>query len=140
MESEKQRTPSWTDRIQWLSLHERSVECLSYDSHPEITLSDHQPVSALLKVQVCLCIQKKADPSFKISKLSKVMTVVTSKRQQVQEEIMAELDAFDNSQLPDVKLLPGPAVQFEMIEYEKAEVREVEVKNVGKVSFYVDSS
>ena len=51
--SEKQRTPSWTDRILWLSVHEGTTRTLSYASHPEISLSDHKPVSALLSVQVC---------------------------------------------------------------------------------------
>lgn len=50
--SEKQRTPSWTDRIQWLSWHKGTIESLHYKAHHDIMLSDHRPVSSLLKVQV----------------------------------------------------------------------------------------
>lgn len=50
--SEKQRTPSWTDRILWLSVHDGAVKSLKYTSHPEITLSDHKPVSSVFSLQV----------------------------------------------------------------------------------------
>lgn len=50
--SEKQRTPSWTDRILWLSWHEGTIESLYYKAHHDVMLSDHRPVSSLLKVQV----------------------------------------------------------------------------------------
>lgn len=65
---------------------------------------------------------------------TQILSIISEKRQKVQEEIMAELDTFDNDQLPDVKLLPGPLAQFDVIEYLKPESRQIEVKNVGRVS------
>jgi hypothetical protein len=43
------------------------------------------------------------------------------------------VDAFDNDHLPDLKILPSPAVQFETLKYLVPQTREIEVKNVGKV-------
>ncbi|KAI6002138.1 DNase I-like protein [Pisolithus albus] len=40
------RKPAWTDRIIHMSSPDIDFQQLSYGSHPEITLSDHQPISA----------------------------------------------------------------------------------------------
>ncbi|KAM0750787.1 DNase I-like protein [Meredithblackwellia eburnea MCA 4105] len=111
--SEKQRTPSWTDRILWLSVHDGSIKCEAYQSHPEVTLSDHKPVSAVLQMQI--------------------LTIIPEKRLEIQQEVMSALDGYDNDHLPDVKILPGPAVQFDTIDYSVAASQEIEVKNVGRV-------
>ena len=50
--SEKLRTPSWTDRVLWLSVHDGAVKPVSYSSHPGITISDHKPVSAVFNLEV----------------------------------------------------------------------------------------
>ncbi|GAA5962330.1 hypothetical protein JCM21900_003091 [Sporobolomyces salmonicolor] len=110
---EKQRVPSWTDRILWLSLNEGDVVAESYISHPEVLLSDHKPVSAMLRVPV--------------------YAVLHRKRNEVQQEVIAELDKFDNDSLPDVKILPGPSVEFGRIEYGKPAKMEIELANVGQV-------
>eukprot|EP00162_Nutomonas_longa_P009051 comp18996_c0_seq1/m.34986 comp18996_c0_seq1/g.34986 ORF comp18996_c0_seq1/g.34986 comp18996_c0_seq1/m.34986 type:complete len:548 (+) comp18996_c0_seq1:194-1837(+) len=44
---EKQRIPSWCDRILWKSLPESSVHCLTYEAADEVTTSDHSPVFGL---------------------------------------------------------------------------------------------
>lgn len=48
------RKPGWTDRI----LHMHGATCqvhqLSYNSHPQIIMSDHRPVSADFTVNVSL--------------------------------------------------------------------------------------
>ncbi|GAA6016682.1 hypothetical protein JCM10207_000146 [Rhodosporidiobolus poonsookiae] len=111
--SEKQRVPSWTDRVLWLSIHENTVRCEKYSSHPEIVISDHKPVSALLKLPV--------------------YTVIPDKRTEVQQQVIAELDAFDNEAQPDVKLSPGPSVEFSTIRYDEPVTQQVEVVNVGEV-------
>jgi phosphatidylinositol-bisphosphatase len=46
------RSPSWTDRILWLSKPPEDVEQLSYDCHSELMDSDHKPVTALFNVKV----------------------------------------------------------------------------------------
>ncbi|KAI0696327.1 Endonuclease/exonuclease/phosphatase [Cytidiella melzeri] len=40
------RKPAWTDRILHMCSYNADVTQLSYASHPEITMSDHRPVSA----------------------------------------------------------------------------------------------
>ncbi|KAK4705358.1 hypothetical protein P7C70_g847, partial [Phenoliferia sp. Uapishka_3] len=111
--SEKQRTPSWTDRVLWLAVNEGAVTPVSYNSHPEILISDHKPVSAVFKLQI--------------------LTMDPEERIKVQHEVMSELDRFANDHLPDVKILPGPAVQFDRIECYKPQEQTIEVKNVGRV-------
>ncbi|GAA6030598.1 hypothetical protein JCM8097_006227 [Rhodosporidiobolus ruineniae] len=111
--SEKQRVPSWTDRILFTSIHDGSVRCDEYTSHMDVVLSDHKPVSALLNVPV--------------------YTVIPDKRTEVQQQVIAELDSFDNDAVPEVKLAPGPSVEFGEIRYEEPVTKEVEVVNVGQV-------
>jgi phosphatidylinositol-bisphosphatase len=46
------RKPAWTDRILHVNSKAASVEQLSYQGHPGITMSDHRPVSADFVVSV----------------------------------------------------------------------------------------
>lgn len=51
--SEKQRVPSWTDRILYLSSTKDNVlDQVVYQSSPEICLSDHKPVFSIFKCKV----------------------------------------------------------------------------------------
>ena len=44
------------------------------------------------------------------------------------------MDQYDNDSLPDVKILPGPAVQFDdPIEYLQPQTKQIEIHNVGSV-------
>ncbi|KAJ3560511.1 hypothetical protein NP233_g10791 [Leucocoprinus birnbaumii] len=43
---DQKRRPAWTDRILYVSNTLCSVEQQSYDSYPQITMSDHRPVAA----------------------------------------------------------------------------------------------
>ncbi|EED78322.1 predicted protein [Postia placenta Mad-698-R] len=45
------RKPAWTDRILHMESAMSTVGPLSYTSHPEITVSDHKPVSAVLDIR-----------------------------------------------------------------------------------------
>lgn len=56
--SEKQRTPSWTDRI---LLKGQRVRQRCYDSVPQITFSDHRPVYAIYDVTVAVVDTARAD-------------------------------------------------------------------------------
>lgn len=51
---EKQRVPSWTDRVLWLSLKRGEISASSYESHPDCSISDHKPVSAVLRIPVSM--------------------------------------------------------------------------------------
>ena len=46
------RRPAWTDRILWLNAPSQPIRQLSYDSHPDILISDHKPVSSEFAVEV----------------------------------------------------------------------------------------
>jgi len=46
------RRPAWTDRILWLNAPSQAVRQLSYDSHPDILISDHKPVSSEFAIEV----------------------------------------------------------------------------------------
>jgi len=53
--SNKQRTPSYTDRILYKSKRsgpEHTIECLAYSSVPSVCTSDHKPVWGLYKCQI----------------------------------------------------------------------------------------
>ncbi|KAJ7620458.1 DNase I-like protein [Roridomyces roridus] len=46
------RRPAWTDRILYASNASAPITQLSYDGHPQITMSDHRPVSAEFNIDV----------------------------------------------------------------------------------------
>ncbi|GAA6062981.1 hypothetical protein JCM10212_005804 [Sporobolomyces blumeae] len=110
--SEKQRVPSWTDRILWLSLERSKVSAENYQSHPECSFSDHKPVSAILNLPVS--------------------TVDERKRNELQCAVVNSLDKYATSSLPDVKLSPGPSVEFGEIAYNEPQTRTIEIVNTGQ--------
>lgn len=65
--------------------------------------------------------------------LEQVSVVDESKRNTVQQEVLDELSHFDNQSLPDVKLVPGPSVEFDEIEFDVPVTKTVELANVGQV-------
>lgn len=46
------RKPAWTDRVLYMAPPDVKVAQVAYRSHPEITMSDHLPVSADFDVSV----------------------------------------------------------------------------------------
>jgi hypothetical protein len=68
---------------------------------------------------------------------SQVCTIIPEKRLKVQAEVMAELDQYDNDSLPDVKIFPGPAIQFDVIEYLKPETQSISIVNTGSVRLII---
>ncbi|BGO96216.1 hypothetical protein JCM10020v2_007953 [Rhodotorula toruloides] len=105
--SEKQRVPSWTDRILYLSTRAAAVRVARYLSHPEVVLSDHKPVSATLQLSV--------------------YEVSTHDRDKVRHEIVSKLHSFAGGTSPEVKLEPGPSVDFERVELDTPTSLEVEL-------------
>ena len=57
--SEKNRAPAWCDRILY-HCEDDTLHCQRYDSHPEMIISDHKPVSALFNLKVCcVCVRER---------------------------------------------------------------------------------
>ncbi|GAA5913466.1 uncharacterized protein JCM6883_004396 [Sporobolomyces salmoneus] len=110
--SEKQRVPSWTDRILWLSLNRGEVSAASYSSYDDCLMSDHKPVSAVLTVPVS--------------------TVDEKQRNEVQQQVIAELAKFGNDSLPDVKILPGPSVEFDEVRFDEPVSKTIQIANIGQ--------
>ena len=54
--SEKQRVPSWTDRVLWRARN-GEVAALAYEAAQEVLVSDHKPVGALLTWRCAPCEQ-----------------------------------------------------------------------------------
>ncbi|BGP35956.1 hypothetical protein JCM10296v2_007808 [Rhodotorula toruloides] len=108
--SEKQRVPSWTDRILCLSTRAAALQVERYSSHPEVVMSDHKPVSATLQLSV--------------------YEVSVHDRDKVRHDIVSKLHAFAGDALPDVKLVPGPSIDFERVELDTSTSCEIELVNV----------
>ncbi|BGP28134.1 hypothetical protein JCM10295v2_007121 [Rhodotorula toruloides] len=112
--SEKQRVPSWTDRILHLSTRTAAVSVERYTSHPEVVISDHKPISAMLRVPV--------------------YTVSTRDREKVQHSIVSELHLSTGDAVPEIRLVPGPSIDFGRVELHVPTSCDVELVNVGSAS------
>ena len=86
-----------TDRILWKG---NGIEQLCYRSHPQLQISDHKPVTSLLR--------------------SGVKVVDRDKERRVYEEIMKQLDKQENEYLPQVnRCLIGTLTFSFIIQYSK---------------------
>lgn len=86
--SEKQRIPSWTDRI--LVRSEGDTMTLVEDSYKSVTeyyQSDHKPVSAKFRAQV--------------------EVVLTDKRDEIRNQAFKEVDRHENEAIPNIKVRTG---------------------------------
>ncbi|ETW77518.1 hypothetical protein HETIRDRAFT_105366 [Heterobasidion irregulare TC 32-1] len=109
------RKPAWTDRILYMSSSFTTVEQTSYTSHPQITMSDHKPVSADFEVEMpfvdCLELDSTANELF------------TS---------VANLDLEDLSEVPSMKLADS-SVDFGTVSYDRAVTRTLSLQNTSKI-------
>ncbi|XP_005098372.1 inositol polyphosphate 5-phosphatase OCRL isoform X2 [Aplysia californica] len=107
--SEKSRVPAWCDRILWRG---PGVQQLRYDSHPQLKVSDHKPVSSLFNVGVRVIDQKRY--------------------KRVYEDIMKKLDRLENDYLPQIKLDKTELV-FENVKFIEPQTQVVTIANIGQV-------
>ncbi|KAF8581126.1 DNase I-like protein [Ramaria rubella] len=109
------RRPAWTDRILHLSADWNSVSQKSYDSHPQITMSDHHPVSADFELFV-----DDHDPH---------------KYHQVATSVFKKLGDFEDSgEALTVTVLDGVEIDMGSVSYLQPISRAVRIQNNGKVT------
>ncbi|TFY66027.1 hypothetical protein EVG20_g5062 [Dentipellis fragilis] len=109
------RKPAWTDRILRLTSPYLTLQQDSYSSHPEITMSDHKPVSADFSMTFakadCLVVDAKANALYKS---------------------VAEFDPEAIREVPTFEI-ESPVIELGNVSYEKPIVRELKIKNISKV-------
>ncbi|XP_037080342.1 type II inositol 1,4,5-trisphosphate 5-phosphatase-like [Pollicipes pollicipes] len=108
--SEKNRAPAWCDRVLWKGDRIRQVK---YTSHPTLTLSDHKPVSALFQAGV-----KVIDPV---------------KYRKIYEDIMKELDKYENDSLPQVSV-DTTEIIFGTVHFFETKTQRLVITNTGQVA------
>ncbi|KAF8843428.1 DNase I-like protein [Paxillus ammoniavirescens] len=107
------RKPAWTDRILYMSSPGMKLKQLAYRSHPEIVMSDHQPVSADFDISLAMIDGAQYEKSLL--------------------ELHREFASFEDSgRMPKVKIHPT-SVEFGNIVYKRSVRREVVVKNEADV-------
>ncbi|OQR74707.1 type II inositol 1 [Tropilaelaps mercedesae] len=107
--SEKARVPAYCDRILW---HGANIKQNAYRSHDEFTISDHKPVSATFN--------------------SGVRVVDSSKRKDVYQEVMKQLDKEENDFLPQVTV-DQHYLHFGNVHFYERVSRSFKVTNTGPV-------
>lgn len=118
--SEKNRCPSWTDRILWKS--GLPVKPLRYTSFPSHTMSisfnsttdvgDHKPVSAFFDV----CLE----------------AIIPNRYQEVHANVLRELDRLENEARPTVSL-SSEELYFDEINFLEPITRSAILQNTGTV-------
>lgn len=108
--SEKQRVPSWCDRILWRENDQ--VEAKVYDCVFEARSSDHKPVRLLSTAQVS--------------------QIDGEKFEQVFQEVLKELDIFENAAIPDTEV-DSNSVAVENVPYFQVATASFRLRNKGKV-------
>ncbi|XP_067675854.1 inositol polyphosphate 5-phosphatase OCRL-like [Haliotis asinina] len=107
--SEKRRPPAWCDRILWKG---SGIRQLRYNSHPELKISDHKPVSALFDAG----IRVGGDRS------NRTLT----------KDAMGELDRIEEEYTPQVKL-NTTEFYFENVRFIESQQKELAITNTGRV-------
>lgn len=104
------RKPAWTDRILHMSAPGVPVTQRSYCSHPQITMSDHRPVSADFDLNVCFCLQCHID-SFMLN-VCQVSIVDKQRREIAASKLYRELWGVEHSSKPPKIKLQSMTLDF----------------------------
>ncbi|XP_076445234.1 inositol polyphosphate 5-phosphatase OCRL-like isoform X2 [Babylonia areolata] len=106
--SDKSRIPAWCDRILWQGV---GVHQLRYDSHPQLRISDHKPVSAMFDVEIKVIDEKRYKKTY--------------------EDIMKKLDRIENEYLPQIKL-DKTECHFKDVKFVEPQFETITIANVGQ--------
>ncbi|KZT26139.1 DNase I-like protein [Neolentinus lepideus HHB14362 ss-1] len=108
------RKPAWTDRILYIKSPKTAVRQESYAGHPEITFSDHRPISADFQITMPLVDD------------ARFQSVVRTHYHEV-------VNMEDSEQPPKVKL-DSALLEFGHVSYEIKTPKVVVLRNVSQVS------
>ena len=113
--SEKQRVPSWTDRI---LVHSTRLALNfvpgTYRSHPECKQSDHRPVSVVVRAHI--------------------EAVLEDRKATIRAQALKDLDKYENEATPSIRVSSGDDdLDFGSIFYAQAKITVLTLRNVGNV-------
>ncbi|KAG2134783.1 DNase I-like protein [Suillus clintonianus] len=110
---DRKRKPAWTDRILHMSAPNVPVTQRSYRSHPQITMSDHRPVSADFELNVS--------------------TIDKERREIAASKLYRELWGVEqSSKTPKIKLQPM-ALDFGKVYYRRLVRQTLSIQNDGQI-------
>lgn len=110
---DRKRKPAWTDRVLYMSAPSVGVRPVSYTSHPQITMSDHRPVSADFAVDID-CYEKRSYDA-------------TAQRLYWEVDYLEEYSERNNISLDNT------TVNFSEISYKDPTSQTIQIQNNGKV-------
>ncbi|CAG0878832.1 unnamed protein product [Darwinula stevensoni] len=132
---ERQRVPSWCDRILWKGEH---IELLEYQSQMSLTLSDHKPISAVFQAGVGFSIKviSISDSFYENRMLSQpllqIKVIDTVRYRRIYEEVMKKLDKLENEFLPQVSV-DKLEIVFDRVRFLEPQNRFLSIANTGQV-------
>ncbi|KAL5507754.1 hypothetical protein ACEPAH_5372 [Sanghuangporus vaninii] len=109
------RRPAWTDRVLYQISPRIRHRQAKYTVHPELTMSDHKPVSA----EFCIATRRADEPGY-YSEVRRMVEHV--------EELIVDTDST-----PKLKVLSSE-VQFGDVWYKRKAAHPVTLRNIGKVA------
>ena len=126
--SEKKRTPSWCDRVLWRK--SPNIQCKEYVGVPNLLMSDHKPVRAVLemKVQYHYAAQIRLLTHY----IWQIKYIIKQTYEDVHQQIIRNLDRFENDCIPDA-VLSQNTMDFGNVKYMQAKSISIAVENVGQV-------
>ncbi|KZS88555.1 DNase I-like protein [Sistotremastrum niveocremeum HHB9708] len=118
------RRPAWTDRILYLSSPMTHVIQTSYNSHPDVMMSDHKPISAEFSITT-----HRINETKQASVLADILS--KTKGTQIPEARQAEDD--DRRSIPRLRLSPS-TIEVGDIRYDEPKEAVLTLENIGQTA------
>ncbi|KAF7349358.1 Inositol polyphosphate 5-phosphatase OCRL-1 [Mycena sanguinolenta] len=111
------RRPAWTDRVLFTSSAFAPIKQLSYTSHPQITQSDHRPVSAEFNIEIDLYDLPAAEAA----------------ADKLYRQLNGLEDAHEDTNARVNLKIMNASVNLGKVYYKKTVTQQVGIRNIGKV-------